>query len=98
MYRIVVMERERQTKGKPVEILGSYDPHNDVARLRTERIQYWIEQGARPSPTVHNILIEEKVITGEKCAAWKPKKKSAEELEKEAKEKAEQTEEKPAEA
>lgn len=72
------MEHARQTRAKPTEILGSYDPHTNTARLREERIKYWLTKGAKPSPTIHNILVEQNVIEEPKQSAWKPKKKSEE--------------------
>lgn len=74
-FRIVVMESARATRGKAVETLGSYDPHTDEARVRAERVRHWLARGARVSPTVHNLLVDEKVIMGEKRRAWKPKRK-----------------------
>jgi small subunit ribosomal protein S16 len=37
-----------------VEILGHYDPRKDpaVVKIDTERANYWISKGARPSETV----------------------------------------------
>ena len=32
--------------------------------LNAERIKYWISVGAKASPTIHNLLISEKVIEG----------------------------------
>ena len=43
--------------------------------MNAERIQYWISKGARPSDTVHNILIDTKVITGKKVNAMNKKTK-----------------------
>lgn len=74
-FRIVVAERARATRGKAVETLGSYDPHTDAVRIRAERVRHWLARGARVSPTVHNLLVDEKIITGEKRRAWKPKRK-----------------------
>ncbi|MDP2934197.1 MAG: hypothetical protein Q8N59_00280, partial [bacterium] len=44
-----------------------------------ERIEYWLTKGAQASPTVHNLLVDEKIIDKEKVKAWKPKKKTGEE-------------------
>jgi len=66
-YRIVVIEHARATKaGKFVEQVGSYDPKSKRRSLKADRIKYWISVGAQPSPTVHNMLISEKIISGKK--------------------------------
>lgn len=52
--------------GKVNEVLGFYDPVNDKKELETERIKYWIDNGAQVSDTIHNMLVEEKIIEGKK--------------------------------
>ncbi len=74
-YRVVVTEHTNPVKGKAMEVLGSYNPHSDKANLKADRIKHWISVGATVSPTVHNLLIDEKVIEGKKVTAWKPPKK-----------------------
>jgi len=77
-YRLVLAEKTSPVKGKFIEILGSYSPRLKTKSLKTERIQYWLSKGAQPSATVHNLLVNEKIITGVKVQAWKPKKKTQE--------------------
>lgn len=85
-YRVVVSEKSRDLYGKHLEILGNYDPiaQPKVINLKAERIQHWIGMGAQPSPSVHNLLVSNKVIEGKKVQAWKPKKKEQTEAEKSA--------------
>lgn len=52
--------------GRHIEVMGSHNPHTKQTVLRTERIQYWMGQGAQLSPTVHNLLVKEGVIEGKK--------------------------------
>jgi len=77
-FRIVVLEHTSRPQGKYLELLGSYDPHKKELIVEKERIAYWMSQGVRLSPTANNLLIEKKIIQGEKVRAWKPKKKVAE--------------------
>lgn len=84
-YRIVVMEHWRKPKGKHIEILGSYDPRSKKTNLKKDRIQHWISVGAKTSPTVHNLLISNKIITGSKIKASKQKKQSLDKKEKDDK-------------
>ncbi len=74
-FRVTVADGHRAPSGKFIEILGHYNPHTKEKVFKAERIQHWISKGAQPSATVHNLLIEAGVITGEKVTSWKPKKK-----------------------
>jgi len=74
-FRIIVTEHTRPPKSGSLKSLGSYDPHTDTVRVDAERLKFYLSHGAKPSPTVHNLLIEQKVIEGKKVAAWKPKKR-----------------------
>ncbi|PIT91337.1 30S ribosomal protein S16 [Candidatus Kaiserbacteria bacterium CG10_big_fil_rev_8_21_14_0_10_49_17] len=66
-YRVVVVDSKQGPKsGKFVELLGSYSPKEDRVVVDGERAKYWIGQGAQTSDTVHNILVNEKVVDGAK--------------------------------
>lgn len=67
-YRLVLQEHTVAPGGRHIEVMGSYNPHTKQTVLRTERIQYWMGQGAQLSPTVHNLLVKEGVIQGKKFA------------------------------
>jgi len=53
-YRIVVAEHLRAVKGKILEIIGSYNPQSSPKELRLdkERYDYWVKEGAQPTPTM----------------------------------------------
>jgi len=59
-YRIEAIEKRNARGGRSLETLGWYDPLVDDAqkrvKLHVDRIQYWIDQGARPSATVTSFL------------------------------------------
>ncbi|MGH9544833.1 MAG: 30S ribosomal protein S16 [Terriglobales bacterium] len=57
-YRVVVIEKERARNGRPVEVVGTYNPRTSPAsiELKRERIDYWISKGARMSDRVSKIL------------------------------------------
>ena len=57
-YRVVVIEKERARNGRPVEVVGQYNPRTDPAtvNLKRERIDYWVSKGAQLSETVHRLL------------------------------------------
>jgi small subunit ribosomal protein S16 len=78
-YRVVVADQRAPIQGRFVADLGSYNPHTNTFQVETGLIEQWIKQGAQATPTVHNLLINHKVIKGEKVTSWKPKKKPAKE-------------------
>lgn len=66
-FRVIVVDSKRKVKaGNYLEMLGSYDPRTDKAQLDATRIKHWMSNGAKPSDTVHNLLITHKVIEGKK--------------------------------
>ena len=66
-FRIVVLEKERAAKaGNIVEQLGTYNPRNHALTLNDERVKYWISVGAKPTGSIHNLLITRGVISGKK--------------------------------
>lgn len=74
-FRAVLTDSKNSTKsGKFLEILGTYNPKAGEKNLMNDRIKYWISKGAKPSDTMHNFLVHDKVITGKKINVL-PKKK-----------------------
>ncbi len=63
-YRIVAADNESPRDGRFIEKLGTYNPLLDPAQavLNTDRIKYWIGQGATPTDTVKSILKREGVF------------------------------------
>jgi len=88
-FRVTVAEGRRSPTGRFIEILGHYNPHTKEKIFKKERVVYWISKGAKPSPAVHNFLIDAGIIKGEKVMTWKPKKKEEIEEKKEKTGKAE---------
>ncbi len=78
-FRVVLTDKRNSTKsGKFSEILGFKNPKTKEKKLEAERIKYWISKGAKVSPTMHNMLITEKIITGKKINMIPlPKKETA---------------------
>lgn len=62
-YRIVVADSESKRDGRFLENVGTYNPLTDPAEvtLKTERVQYWLQQGAIPTDTVKTLLKKEGV-------------------------------------
>jgi len=57
-YRLVAIDRRSKRDGKPIEILGRYNPlaKQDKIFIKKERIDYWLKQGAEASRTVSSII------------------------------------------
>lgn len=60
-----------------MEDLGYKNPLTKKVSLNKERILYWLSKGAKPSATIHNLLVAEKVIEGKKINVTKKSKKPA---------------------
>jgi len=64
MFRLTISEKSRDVFGKVLEILGSYNPHTKVVQAKADRINYWLSKGAAMSPSVNNVLVKNKIVTG----------------------------------
>ncbi|MDP4001368.1 MAG: 30S ribosomal protein S16 [bacterium] len=77
-FRVVLAEAHRSVSKKFLEILGHYNPGSKVFGIKDEeRLKYWLSQNVQLSPTVHNLLVEKKLIDDKKLKAWRPKIKEA---------------------
>ncbi|MFQ5540938.1 MAG: 30S ribosomal protein S16 [Candidatus Paceibacteria bacterium] len=66
-YRIVVVEHTAGPRaGKNVAQVGSYNPKTKQTVIDAEAVKKWIGHGAKPSGTVHNLLVSKSVIEGKK--------------------------------
>ena len=66
-FRIVVTDKRTSVKSdRHVDRLGSYNPKSNLVQIDAEKAKEWLAKGVQPSDTVHNILINQKVITGKK--------------------------------
>lgn len=66
-FRIVVGDKKNSSKGgKFLEVLGNYNPRLKSKGIKEERIKHWMEKGAKPTDTVFNLLVGEKIIDAPK--------------------------------
>jgi len=90
VFRLVLTDSKNSPKsGKFLEILGNFDARRgEKAEFKNDRIKHWMANGAKLSGTVHNILVERKVIEGKKINVLPRKspvvKEKTEETKKEA--------------
>ena len=59
-YRIVVADSEAKRDGRFLEIVGTYDPMQEPAKvnIKHDKVQYWLGKGAKPSVTVKNLMLQ----------------------------------------
>ena len=86
-FRLVLTDSKNGPKsGKFLEILGSHDPrHKDLTSIKGDRVKEWMSKGVQLSGTVHNLLIEKKVIDGKKINVLPKKTPIVKEVVEEAK-------------
>jgi small subunit ribosomal protein S16 len=62
-YRIVAVDQRVKREGKPIEILGHYDPIAEcgACSVNMERIDYWLTVGAKASERVSALIKKKKV-------------------------------------
>ncbi len=95
-YKIVVVDKKRSPKsGKFTEQLGFYNPITKEKAINKERILYWLSQGAQPSDVVHNLLVKEGILKGEKVAVHSKKPSKSKETKGTIKEEAKEIKEAP---
>src|SRR3989344_5042486 len=66
-FRVVLTDRRNSPKSQNfVEILGNYEVKKGVLVVDKEKVLHFIKMGAQVSPTMHNLLISQKIISGKK--------------------------------
>ncbi|MBP6882520.1 MAG: 30S ribosomal protein S16 [Candidatus Levybacteria bacterium] len=57
-FRVVVKEKRSRRDGDNIEVLGWYEMGKDGGKkeVKMERYEYWLSQGALPSPRVTKIV------------------------------------------
>ena len=67
-YRVVAIDQRAKRNGKPIEILGQYDPvlQDNKLSVKQDRVEYWLKNGAKPSDTVASLLNAKKEVKNSK--------------------------------
>lgn len=67
-FRLVLTDSKNSAKsGRFLEVLGNYDSRKgEKAEFKSDRISHWMSMGAQVSDTVHNLLVDKKIVTGKK--------------------------------
>jgi len=58
-FRVAAYDERTGRDGRILEELGFYVPTTGQAKLKSERIQYWIKNGAQASATVKSLMKKE---------------------------------------
>ncbi len=75
-YKIVVVDKNRAPQGgRFIAELGFLNPKTKEKKLDKELAKEWVAKGAKPSDTVHNLLVSEGAIEGKKVDVHKKSKK-----------------------
>ncbi|MBL7141594.1 30S ribosomal protein S16 [Patescibacteria group bacterium] len=74
-FRIILLEKAKDPRGDFLEDLGFLNPLTKKTVLKAERIKYWLSQGAQPTGSVHNLLIKQGIIKGQKVKVTRAHKK-----------------------
>lgn len=78
-FRIVVTDKRKAAKGgRSIDDLGYFDPLTKRSALNKERVLHWLKVGAKPSDTVHNMIVSEKIVDAKKINLTKKSKKPVE--------------------
>nr|QWK47846.1 ribosomal protein S16 [Planera aquatica]QWK48281.1 ribosomal protein S16 [Ulmus americana]QWK48368.1 ribosomal protein S16 [Ulmus bergmanniana]QWK48455.1 ribosomal protein S16 [Ulmus canescens]QWK48542.1 ribosomal protein S16 [Ulmus castaneifolia]QWK48629.1 ribosomal protein S16 [Ulmus changii]QWK48716.1 ribosomal protein S16 [Ulmus chenmoui]QWK48803.1 ribosomal protein S16 [Ulmus crassifolia]QWK48977.1 ribosomal protein S16 [Ulmus densa]QWK49064.1 ribosomal protein S16 [Ulmus elongata] len=56
IYRIVAIDVRSRREGRDLRKVGFYDPIKNQTDLNVPAILYFLEKGAQPTGTVHDIL------------------------------------------
>lgn len=87
-YRIrVVNKNNPPASGRFVADVGFYNPLTKDCEINKEETLKWIGNGAKPSDRVNNLLIEKKIIEGDKKSVVSLTKKRQEKMNKKEEEK-----------
>nr|WKK49597.1 ribosomal protein S16 [Veronicastrum sp. SD-2023a] len=62
VYRIVAIDVRSRREGKELRKVGFYDPIKNQTYLNVPAILYFLEKGAQPTGTVHNLLKKAEVF------------------------------------
>lgn len=66
-FRLIVTDKRESTKSNRfADIVGTYAPKAGTITIDAEKVKMWLKNGAKASPTVHNMLVTKGIIEGKK--------------------------------
>jgi small subunit ribosomal protein S16 len=62
VYRVMIQDAHRHpSSGRVVSYVGNYNPHTKETNIDKEKIDFYLKNGARPTPRVVRILESQKI-------------------------------------
>lgn len=80
-FRLIVSDKRKDPWGTFLENLGHYNPRSKEIQLKIDRIKFWLDKGAQPSNTVHNLFVSQKIIDAKKVRVTSLSRKNKKKLE-----------------
>ncbi len=62
-FRISVFDQRRGRDSRFIEELGFYNPVTGTAKMKKERLDFWVKNGAQLSATVKNLAKKTKTVS-----------------------------------
>lgn len=59
-YRIVAIEKSRKRGGKPLDIIGYWNPQKNDFKINKDKLKVWTEKGAKKTTAVDKLLENKK--------------------------------------
>ncbi len=56
VYRVVAIDNSKKVGGKPLEILGFWNPQDKVVKINKEKLNNWLKKGAKLSPKISLLI------------------------------------------
>jgi len=66
-FRITVFDERRGRDGRFIEEIGFYNPVTEATKIKKERLDFWVKNGAQVSQTIKS-LIRKSTVTSKKEA------------------------------
>jgi small subunit ribosomal protein S16 len=65
-YHVVAVDERKKRDGRPLAVLGSFDPKTNPERIVLEReaIEAWVKKGAQVSATVKSLMRRSRAAAG----------------------------------
>jgi small subunit ribosomal protein S16 len=55
-FRVTVFDEREGRDSRIIEELGYYMPASGKAEIKKDRLDYWVKNGAQPSPTIKSLM------------------------------------------
>ena len=59
-YRIVAIEKSRKRGGRPLDIIGFWNPQKGDLKIDKDKLKSWLEKGAKKTAAVDKLLEKKK--------------------------------------